>query len=66
MTIKDLTNQFKEEFRTEMANYFYLTGDQEMYEDICTESEERLIIDAYMYGQKFFRECSKEITKNEN
>lgn len=58
MEQKDTTNQLKEEFRKEMAKYYYQIGKDEIYEDICTESDERLIRDAYKFGKSYFRICN--------
>lgn len=52
-----------EEFRYEWGEYFYQVGDMENYQDIQTESYQRLILDALVKAKNDLEEEIKEIIR---
>ena len=43
-----------EKYRTIYAKYFYMIGDDESYQDICTMSDERILNDAIAFAINHF------------
>lgn len=49
-----------EEFREVYAKYFYLKGDDEAYQDICTMDDNRLLYHAIAFAKKYFEDEMKQ------
>lgn len=63
MTNAELLTELRENFRKEMAKFFYLAGDDETFQDVNTESHERLIMDAYSFATKYFEKENAYLEK---